>query len=133
MKLTEAARQKWAGVWRQIDGFETRVVEVKDDQFYLTNTPLQLLHPDTLYQRGLVVDFEWREIKIQNGSSVNRFRKVASAEPKPAMAQFAGRYWSDDAQTELRIDISGEKLWVHRGPSGTLLTYTRLPGCLSHG
>ncbi|HQQ98454.1 MAG TPA: serine hydrolase domain-containing protein [Cyclobacteriaceae bacterium] len=117
LKLTEAARQKWAGVWRQIDGYETRVVEVKDDQLYTNTTPLQLLHPDTLYQRGSWWISNGQEIKIQNGTSVNRFRKVASAEPNPALVQFAGRYWSDDAQTELRIEVSGEKLWVHRGPT----------------
>jgi hypothetical protein len=64
------------------------------------------------------------------------------------MAQFTGRYWSDDAQTELRIDISGEKLWVHRGPTerfaltpafrdafltdeGVLFEFTRSTGALT--
>lgn len=123
INLTEAVRQRWVGVWRQIDGYDTRSVAYKEDQLRINNMVLQPLHPDTLYQNGVWWIANGNEITILNGTSGTRFRKVAGADSKQMLQLYAGRYWSDDAHTELQVEVIGEKLWVRgSGSEGFGLT-----------
>lgn len=123
INLTEAARQRWVGVWRQIDGYDIRSIAYKEDQLSINNMVLQPLHPDTLYQNGIWWIANGEEIMIHNGTSGTLFRKVAGADSKQMLPLYAGRYWSDDAHTELQVEVIGEKLWVRgSGSEGFGLT-----------
>ncbi len=122
--LSETAAKAWEGVYRNTKVSEPRsalTIEYKNETILLNQTPVKVLHKDTLYYNGNKLVRSDNAVQLFSQEGITKFDRAASpAVDSKSIQQYSGTYYSDDAYVTFKIEAKDGNLVIYRKPGDSI-------------